>query len=188
MLTRSTYRAARQKCSLPCLTRPQGVYVVVSSQTSSAVTVSYDPPSLTAVSPANGPTLGGTLITLSGNNFGFAPTATIGGSSCNVTSSNHTVLVCRLPAGETAAGAGAAHTCTGMGAGLQALVTLLGRVSTSQSFSYDAPVLSVVSPTAFDTVGGTTLTINGTNFGSHRSRARAQGALLTWAVQAHLVW
>jgi len=49
------------------------------------VRFSYDPPSVLAVTPANGPNLGLTVLTISGTNFGTSASAgvvTIGGTAC----------------------------------------------------------------------------------------------------------
>src|SRR5207247_433033 len=59
-------------------------------------------PAITGISPANGPTVGGLPITLTGSNFGTSGTVTIGGKSCPTTSYSATQVVCTLPAGQGA--------------------------------------------------------------------------------------
>ena len=60
---------------------------------------------LTGGAPVNGPTTGGSTLTISGMNVGPAdtdtsPTAMIGATQCNTTSwMSTTAIVCKLPAG-----------------------------------------------------------------------------------------
>ena len=87
---------------------------------------------VTAVTPVNGPLVGGQTITITGTNFipGTTPTVTVGGGSCtSVTVINPTTLTCRTPshAGvvsvvadivvDNGAGAGTATLLGGDGAG-----------------------------------------------------------------------
>jgi hypothetical protein len=72
-----------------------------SSTLSSAFTyASAAPPTVTGISPASGPTTGGTAITLSGTNFAAGATVTIGGATATgVTVTSSTSLQAVTPAG-----------------------------------------------------------------------------------------
>ncbi len=73
------------------------VDVLVDGQTSAPVAFSYDPPSITEVSPSRAPALSGFPITIRGENFGLAAAVTVGGASCPVLEQSHTEVSCQLP-------------------------------------------------------------------------------------------
>jgi hypothetical protein len=79
---------------------PQSVVVNAGGQQSNTVLFQYSAPSLTSISPGNGPTLGGTLLTLTGTSLGTTGgSATVDLVDCPLVSQNHSRVVCRLPAG-----------------------------------------------------------------------------------------
>ena len=125
-------------------------------------------PTVTAVSPTSGPTAGGTSVTITGTNLGSATTATVtfGATAATIVSDNGTTLVATSPAG-------------GVGT-VNITVTTAGGTSTtsaSDQFIYvAAPTVTTVSPPSGPTVGGTTVTITGTNLGTPGSAAIAFGA------------
>lgn len=141
---------------------------------------SYDSPVLLSVAGSNAPATGGQTMTFSGLNFGThshtAFKGRIGGTAC-VSTAWDTVssIVCKLPAGvhsasgETSAGRAAVLT-VGAEKGSN---TLRKTLTFSQAFTYDAPVLKA----SFDAsntyrkgngpaTGGTTITLQGENFGA----------------------
>jgi hypothetical protein len=112
-------------------------------------------PTVTAVSPTTGATLGGTAVTISGLNFAAGAAVTIGGvaaTSATVVSSTTITAV----AGAHAAGAA------------DVVVTQGDQSSTlAAAFTYvtlPPPTVSSISPSAGTSAGGTTVTIAGTNF------------------------
>ena len=115
-------------------------------------------PTLTAVSPASGPTAGGTTVTLTGTNFAAGATVTIGGTAAtSVVVVSATSITARTPAG--AAGA------------RDVRVTLSGGQTATRTggFTYTAPTtpsptLTAVSPVSGPAAGGTAVTLTGTNF------------------------
>jgi len=112
----------------------------------------YAPPSITSVTPPTGPTAGGIVITFVGTSFGFNPSITIGGKDCPITGAhNHTFIQCILPQGQSMFNA--------------IIITVAGQVSSSVNFAYDPPVIQSISPGSGPTEGGTTLVIDGYNFG-----------------------
>ncbi len=92
------------QCTLPA---GQGLgltaVVTVDGQDSASSTFNYDAPTIDSITPAHLATTGGFPITISGANFGFAATATVGGANCPVTGQTHTSLVCTLPPGSAGA-------------------------------------------------------------------------------------
>lgn len=139
-------------CTLP---EGQGanlpVVVTSAGRASNSAAFSYDPPAITGISPATGPTAGGTLITLTGSNFGTSPVVLFNGESITPETSSHIELVFQLPAGE--------------GNNLPVAVSAGGQISSATSFSYGAPALTGISAAAYPTAGGTPLTLTGSNFG-----------------------
>lgn len=79
--------------------------VRVAGQISNTLYYSYKPPVVAEILPFTGPTVGGTLINIFGNNFGISqPTITIGGRPCEVLqpfvpAAMHDTLRCYSPAG-----------------------------------------------------------------------------------------
>ena len=119
-------------------------------------------PTVLSVSPATGPTAGGTEVTIGGANFAAGATVTIGGvAATNV----QFVSSASLKATTAARAAGPADVT----------VTVDGRASTlTAAFTYVSlppPTVTGISPLSGSTAGGTTVTVTGTNF--------AAGATLT---------
>ncbi|GAB6900663.1 beta strand repeat-containing protein [Kineosporia succinea] len=126
------------------------------SATSSADQFAYTgPPTVTGLSPGNGPIAGGTSVTVTGTNFLGATAVTVGGTAAtSFTVSNNTQLVVTTPA-HTAGGADIVVTAPG---GTSA-------VTSNDVFTYhDAPTVTAVSPSSGPTTAGTTVVITGTNF------------------------
>ncbi len=116
---------------------------------------------LTAISPASGPTSGGTQVTLAGNGFAPGITVTLGGvAATNVVVASETSLTATTPA--HAAGA------------VEVVVTNpdTTRATLANAFTYvqaPAPTVASLNPSTGPTAGGTTVTIVGANFvaGAH---------------------
>ena len=113
-------------------------------------------PTLTAVSPASGPTAGGTVITVTGTNFAAGASVTVGGvASTGVTVVSSTQIRATTPAGSTGAKAVQVTNPSGLSASL------------ANGFSYTgAAVLSITSitPASGPTTGNTPVVLRGTNF------------------------
>ncbi|MEY4787513.1 MAG: hypothetical protein RL692_1407, partial [Planctomycetota bacterium] len=108
---------------------------------------------ISSVSPSSGTTLGGTAITITGTNLTSASSVTVGGvaaTSVNVVSSTSITAV--TPAGSA-------------GAKDIAVTTAGGTVSLPSAFTFivPTPTISGVSPSSGTTLGGTAITITGTN-------------------------
>ena len=108
-------------------------------------------PTVTSIGPTNGTTLGGTTVTITGTNLTGATAVTFGGvpaTSFMIVDANTIIAV--APA--HAAGA------------VDVVVTTPGGTATA-TYTYvtPAPTVASVDPTSGTTVGGTTVTITGTN-------------------------
>ncbi|MEY3142913.1 MAG: hypothetical protein RLY21_1406, partial [Planctomycetota bacterium] len=110
------------------------------------------PPTISAVTPNQGPTAGGTTVIITGSGFFVPATVTIGGvaaTSVQVLSSS--TLTAVTPAGA----AGSANV---------SVTTPFGTVTNTGAFAYFAPPTIVsVSPTTGLVTGGTAITITGSN-------------------------
>ena len=121
--------------------------------------VSYMPPSptvptLSSVSPASGPSSGGTVITLGGTNFVSGATVLVNGTSATgVTFVSATQVRATTPAGSAGARSVQITNPSGQSATLPGAFTYVG-----------GPGLTSLSPTSGPTTGGTTITITGTGF------------------------
>ena len=139
-------------CTLPAGGGTVAVIVSVLGLNSSAFSFSYDPPSLYSLSPTIGATVGGTLLSLWGLNFGSSPTATVNGVSCTVTGAhNNTFLMCVVPNGSGSSNA----VIVSSGGGLY---------TAALYFAYYPPVITAISPTQGASAGGYSLTVSGGNF------------------------
>ena len=140
-------------CTLPAgQGTNQVVKVSVGGQVSNTLMFSYLPPNLTGINPLTGPTTGGTTLTLQGTNFGISGgSVTVGGIACPIVSQSSTQITCTLPAGQ--------------GTNQVVKVSVGGQVSSAFMFSYLPPNLTGINPLTGPTTGGTTLTLQGTNFG-----------------------
>ena len=119
---------------------------------------SYDVPSISSVSPTNGPTSGDTVVFLFGKELGTPVTGRIGisqGSSATFISV--TSVRFRSPAGQ--------------GNSLDIFVTIGSNADASllNAFSYDSPTVQSISPCNAPTLGGVLITVSGISFGSNRS-------------------
>ncbi|MFC5373381.1 IPT/TIG domain-containing protein [Brevundimonas faecalis] len=122
-------------------------------------------PIISDISPASGPTGGGTNVTLTGSYLANA-SMTVDGATVTPTSASDTSIVFTTPA--HAAGAVTVSLTTPGG-------------SASNSFTYvSAPTVTSISPTAGPTGGGTTVIITGTGF----SAAGSTGAVKFGAANA----
>jgi formylglycine-generating enzyme required for sulfatase activity len=110
-------------------------------------------PTVSSVSPTSGSTLGGTAITITGTNLTGASSVTVGGvAATSVVVVSSTSITAVTPAGTA-------------GAKTIAVTTAGGTASLTNGFTYvaPAPTVSSVSPTSGSTLGGTAITITGTN-------------------------
>ena len=114
----------------------------------------YSNPTVTSVAPKGGPLVGGTVVTVTGTNFGAGATVAFGGTlATSVTVVSETSLTATTPA--HAAGA------------VTVLVTNTDGTSGSKTsaFTYrNIPTVTSVTPASGPTAGGTSVVIQGTNF------------------------
>lgn len=136
---------------------PGAVDVVVSNGNGSSTLAggfTYNtPPTLTSISPTNGPPAGGTSVTLTGTDFTASDSVTFGGvAAASVTFVSATSLNAVTPAGS----AGTADVVVSNANGSSTLAA---------GFTYNAPPsLSSVTPANGTPLGGDTVTLTGTNF------------------------
>ena len=126
--------------------------------------LSYDTPSISAISPSNDAVSGGRTISIFGAGFGTAPyvftnytaQGSINGTLTNVTGfHSDSSIMMSAPAG--------------IGKSLPALVTVATQVGQiTGAFSYDLPVVTDFYPRNSPTKGGITVTVNGFNLGDNR--------------------
>ncbi|MBT0770667.1 IPT/TIG domain-containing protein [Kineosporia sp. J2-2] len=101
------------------------------------------------LSPASGPVVGGTVVTLTGSGFSGTSGVTVGGAPVSFTVVDGSTITVTMPAGS----AGTAPV----------VVTTPGGDSVAVQFTYvDQPVLSAVSPSVGPLSGGATVTVSGT--------------------------
>ena len=143
------------------------------AQSSNSLNFAYANPVITSVQPPTGPTLGGTEITIDGFSFGMGAAAslsvTINSLPCVVNSSsgNLTRVLCTTPAGS--------------GAKQPLILTAAGLASQTWEWSYDAPVITAITPVGGLTSGDYPVTLFGRHFGgaSAPSVALVGGSLTT---------
>jgi len=112
-------------------------------------------PTVSSVSPGVGPLAGGTAVTITGTNFVSPATVTFGSAAATkVTVVSTTSITATTPPGSAGS--------------VNVTVTSNGQSGTlANGFIYAAaPTVSSVSPSVGSTLGGTSVTITGTNFAS----------------------
>jgi uncharacterized protein YhjY with autotransporter beta-barrel domain len=125
------------------------------SRSYSMVINAQPPPTITGVSPASGPTAGGTSVTITGTGFTGVTALKFGANNgVGVTVVNSTTMTATSPAGSAGT--------------VNVTVTATGGTSATgaaNQFTYiPAPTVTSISPTAGPSAGGTTVTITGTGF------------------------
>ncbi len=109
-------------------------------------------PTVSNVSPNNGPVAGGTAVTITGTNFAAGATVTFGGTAAsNVVVVSSTSITATTPA--HAAGAVTVTVTVNSQSG-----------SLTNGFIFGTPTVTSVSPNNGSVAGGTAVTITGTNF------------------------
>jgi hypothetical protein len=127
------------------------------SATSPADQFTYAPalPVVTKLSPASGPASGGTIVTITGTDLGFATAVHFGAAVAMVTGDTTTSLTVRSPAGS---GTVDVTVTTPAGTSVK---------STADHFVYGAtagaPTLTGISPATGPTTGGTLVKVTGKN-------------------------
>lgn len=135
----------------------RSIRVVGGGAASQPYPFSYDPPSITNVTAASAPVVGGFSITINGENFGAATTSRrviVNGTAAKDCLADqltpHSRVVCTAP--------------PGVGHDVPVDITVDGQSSPPSPFSYAAPVITAVTPTHGPAAGGRTLTISGSNW------------------------
>jgi len=118
-------------------------------------------PTVNDVSPSNGPTKGGTIVTVGGTNFGTGdtsvqPMVSIGGEPCQqVVWVSSTSVLCETP--------------DGVG-GHKSVIVSVGGVNSAPNqdavFNYNPPTVEAIEPGHGAASGGTMVTVIGDNFGA----------------------
>ncbi len=130
-----------------------------SAFTYTTTTVSLSEPTIAIVSPANGPTSGGTLVTISGSDFREGAAVRIGGTAATVVEQADSWITVSTP--PRSAGA-AAVTVTNPDGGTVTLASAFTYVEPSQPVS--APTITSVMPATGSTAGGTVVIVSGADF------------------------
>jgi hypothetical protein len=120
----------------------------------------YAAPTIQAITPTEISTSGGTLVTISGSDFGDDPTlvsVTVGSVACTALQASATSLQCVAPEGTDNP--------------VDVIVTVDRQPSEAYggNFDYAAPAITLVTPPTIAAAGGTAITITGTDFGSNAS-------------------
>lgn len=123
----------------------------------SAGTVEAAPaPTITAVSPATGPMAGGATVTITGAGFDPAATVDFGGSAGVVGVATATSITVATPAHAPASVLITVTNPDGQSATISGGYRFLGPL----------PTLTIVAPATGSTIGGTSITLTGTEFAS----------------------
>ena len=128
------------------------------------------PPAVTAVSPASGPTGGGTMVTISGTGFASGATVTVGGAAAgSVTVASASSITAAVPARSAGSVDLVVTNPDGQSGRLDGSYTYVGSApppSPSPSPAPVAPTVTGIAPASGSTAGGTAVTVTGTGFAS----------------------
>ncbi len=116
-------------------------------------------PAIASVSPANGPTAGGTSVTISGSDFRSGAIVRFGASLATVLDVADQVMTVRTPAGTAGA---VTMTVTNPDGGAATSTSAFTYVSVAEPVS--EPTIMAVTPGSGPTTGNTTVTIGGAAF------------------------
>uniref|UniRef100_A0A3P9LXL3 Hepatocyte growth factor receptor n=1 Tax=Oryzias latipes TaxID=8090 RepID=A0A3P9LXL3_ORYLA len=132
---------------------------------SSTWTQDYCMPVITKFSPASGPLLGSTIVTICGHNFGFNKTKTFKGSETLMLSVNVAGVPCKFTKGGIKRWTEIQCSPASKGnftlSGHKVKVTSGNKVATMESFTFVDPVINDIFPTFGPKSGNTMLTIRG---------------------------
>lgn len=142
--------------------KPQGAKAVFS----------YDGPMVTGLDPANGPTIGGTHVTILGENFGYEADKSIGAKLDNIPCSSVSWLSMSSALCIAPPGTGAEKQIQVELDGLKSPAcpgTAEGKVDDAKCgalFRYDKPLIADVKPDHGPTSGGYFIRVSGDNYGT----------------------
>ncbi|XP_042148087.1 plexin-B1-like [Ixodes scapularis] len=139
---------------------------------------------LKKVSPTKGPSSGGTLLTLEGDNFG-SPThkphssiqITLGNKPCALVHWNFTFVQCKTPAGKSDTLVDIMVNVNDTYWDTEKSFDILDRKVAATAFQYQMSTFSGITPSYGPRAGGTSIAVHGTNLDS--------GALPTVSVGSH---
>lgn len=145
---------------------------------------------VTAVSPANGPTSGGFQLTISGVSFGGGGSVILSTSPAAVCSNvvwTSTRILCNVPPITPALFFGGHVNITVRCFVYHVALTFLAQIkrndnvngSSAAFFRFDAPILSSLNPNTVSTAGGTLVQIVGGNFGQNSAAAGGVRAVIS---------
>jgi|GEM_PF-584786 len=110
-------------------------------------------PAISSIEPASGPTLGGTVVTISGANFAAGASVTFDG----IPATNVNVTATTITATTPAHAAGAVHVV------VTNPDTQSGILTSGYTYVAGQPTITSIAPNAGPTTGGTSVLITGTN-------------------------
>lgn len=133
------------------------VYVVTNGGKSNNLSFFYIPaPIITSTSTSSGPVAGGNTISINGINLSTATSVQFGPNSATPTIISDSQIEVVVPAGSPGS--------------VTISITTVGGISSGISYNYiDSPSIATAIPTSGTTLGGTSVTITGSNLSSTTS-------------------
>src|SRR5262249_40160375 len=137
------------------------VRVTVASQTSLVTVADHyayvPPPTVTAIAPATGPSIGGTLVTITGTGFSITPGST------------SIAFGAALATGVTCVSVTSCQATSPVGAGTVSVRVTVNTQTSANTAAGDfvyiaAPAITAIAPASGPLGGGTVVTITGTGF------------------------
>jgi hypothetical protein len=129
--------------------------LIVAMAASSSIAGAATPPAITSVTPATGPAAGGTVVTITGTDFAAGASVTFNGvAGTNVTVTGTTTITVTTPGGSPGPVTILITNPDGLGTSIGGVFSYLGA----------APTITSVTPASGTSLGGTTVTITGTDF------------------------
>lgn len=160
-----SYTTDKIVCELPPGTGTQDVQLTTADgKVSNLLPITYAPPTITSIGPGGvEPTEGGSMISITGKNFGSAPSSsvTVGGLDCAVVTNTNTEITCVLQPLT-----GPTTLARGFG---PVVVTTDGQASQGVTLGIIKPSLSALSSYTGSSAGGYTITVDGSSFGDSQT-------------------
>jgi len=135
-------------CQLPAGQGSPAVSATVADQIATYTGFTYDPPAIISIEPIEGARTEGSVITITGTNFGVSGSITVGGNPCfPIYVYSGQQITCKAPAGR--------------GTSVPVVLTVAAVPSTA-TYKYRAPIITFSAPALGG--GGGILTVRGSSF------------------------
>ncbi|KAG0438064.1 hypothetical protein HPB47_017158 [Ixodes persulcatus] len=161
----------------------QGCPIILKKASGTLQCCQSDPACVNYVSPTKGPSTGGTLLTLEGDNFGspaHKPDSsiqiTVGNKPCALVHWNYTFVQCKTPAGKSGTLVDILVNVNDTYWDTEKSFDILDKKVAATGFQYQLSTFSGITPSYGPRAGGTSIALHGANLDSGASQTVSVGS------------